>query len=503
MKIKSLLAVTLLLGVTSVSAEVPAYTSDPVAGAVEKLSTISVTFTDAETVALGALGYGNAPRVVKDGLDPTTSSNCVFSFKPSVAGKTLTCPLNKEITEEGTFNFYLPKGLMVINGTTLDEEIKITYNVGQTPEPEQPTASWTSNPEAGEVSVLSEITVTFNDATTVELGTLGYSTAPKLVKEGLDPTNSANCNFCFKPSVDGKSIKFPLSKTQEAPGTYIFYINKSLVLLDGEAMEDDIQIKYVIPVAEYSLTSENESELEEISTLTFAIDTDATVTIVDENSKLTLTNTFSGKTIEGVASVADNKIVVTFEPAVTESAPYSITFPEGFFAVDGVASNREWTFEYRIKGTGDYTVTIEPEEGTVVELSKFVITFEGSPLQLGSIDSAYNPILLNENNSPVSVQFTESFEGQSIILTLQNEISKKGKYTLLIPRGLIKLNGENPANDLRFVYTVDPTFSGVSTIAPDAATAEYFDLNGIRVVSPTTGIYIKKSNNKVEKIIIK
>lgn len=501
MEIRNLLASVGVFGAIIASAATPAFTTDPAAGPVESLKSVAITFTDAETVALGTLSYANAPRVVKDGLDPTTSANCNFSFKPSVEGTTLTCPLSKEITDEGTYNFYLPAGLMIVDGTTLDEQIMVTYNVGTVPVAEE--KDYITTPEEGEVAILSEITITFPKAETVTIGGIGYATAPRLVKDGTDASSSANCNFSFKPTAEGNTLKFPLAKTEEKPGAYTFTVYASTVTIDGEQMAENIELKYVIPTAEYKLAANDESVLSEIASLSFSIDLDAEIVLKDADATLELVNTYNNETYEGTVTTENNKLTVTFAPAVTDPAPYSITIPKGFFSVNGVENNREWTFEYRISGTGEYTVSIVPEEGTVEELSSFAITFEGSPLSLGSLDGLYNPKIIDASNSYVGVQIEAQISNQTLNLTLQMGISKKGEYTLLIPRGLIKLNDENPTNDLRFNYTVDPSLAGVSTLTPDAATAEYFNLNGIRIAAPEKGIFVKKCNGKSEKVVIK
>lgn len=497
MKLKSLLTAVCLLGATAASAEIPAYTVTPAAGNVMTLSSVSVTFTDAQTITLATLTYANGPRVVD-----SNNTAAAFCFKPEVEGNTINCPLNKTIENKGTYNFMLPKGLLTIDGTEVEEDIVITYNVGEEPVPE-PSDAFTVTPAQGKVSLLSEIVITFNNVSQVTLGTLSYGNAPRLVKEGTDPTISSNCNFVFLPAIEGATLYLPLNKEESNPGTYNFYLNKSLVSLDGEPMAEDIVLTYTIPAPEYKFTAADENVLAEISSLTFAIDTDSELALKNADAKLTLENTFNKETYEGTASIVDNKLVVAFEPTITAPAPYQITIPEGFFTVAGVANNRAWTFDYRIKGTGEYTVSIEPEEGTVADLSKFVITIEGSPLALGSLDTAYSPQILNANNSAVGSRMEAAISGQTITLTLENEIQKAGEYTLLIPRGLIKLNGENPTNDLRFKYSVDPTWGAVTTLTPDAATAEYFNLQGVRISQPVKGFYIKKTADKIEKIIIK
>lgn len=47
-------------------------------------------------------------------------------------------------------------------------------------------------------------------------------------------------------------------------------------------------------------------------------------------------------------------------------------------------------------------------------------------------------------------------------------------------------------------------FSGITDIiADDNASVEYFNLQGIRVDNPTSGLYIRRQGNRVEKILVK
>lgn len=54
-----------------------------------------------------------------------------------------------------------------------------------------------------------------------------------------------------------------------------------------------------------------------------------------------------------------------------------------------------------------------------------------------------------------------------------------------------------------YAISVTPA-SGIENVAVDAnAPAVYYNLNGVQVANPTSGLYIVKQGNKVSKVIIK
>lgn len=67
---------------------------------------------------------------------------------------------------------------------------------------------------------------------------------------------------------------------------------------------------------------------------------------------------------------------------------------------------------------------------------------------------------------------------------------------------------EAPVNQQRIEYSDYQSFSGVENVETDAtdatdATEEYYNLNGIRVSNPTSGLYIVRQGNRVAKRVIR
>lgn len=60
------------------------------------------------------------------------------------------------------------------------------------------------------------------------------------------------------------------------------------------------------------------------------------------------------------------------------------------------------------------------------------------------------------------------------------------------------------SDDIKTIMDKKAAGSGVDDLGVDrAATAEYYDMNGVKVAAPSDGIYIKRQGNNVSKVIVK
>ena len=58
----------------------------------------------------------------------------------------------------------------------------------------------------------------------------------------------------------------------------------------------------------------------------------------------------------------------------------------------------------------------------------------------------------------------------------------------------------------QYTYLLDIRMAGVDEVGVDAAAegdVEYYDLSGVRVVNPESGIYIRRQNGKTSKVLVK
>lgn len=64
----------------------------------------------------------------------------------------------------------------------------------------------------------------------------------------------------------------------------------------------------------------------------------------------------------------------------------------------------------------------------------------------------------------------------------------------------------NELNHVNFLIDADGTLTGIEGIGAEAgadAPAEYYDLQGRRVANPVSGLYIRRTGSKVEKVFVK
>ena len=106
---------------------------------------------------------------------------------------------------------------------------------------------------------------------------------------------------------------------------------------------------------------------------------------------------------------------------------------------------------------------------------------------------------------------TDDWQGIEISLA---DIKKLNSSWPGLPSGLNAFEGnvvsllaggvEGTNISLDAIYLYGPTNSGVNDIiASEEGVTEYFNLQGVRVANPTSGLYIAKTGTKVEKVLVK
>ena len=102
-------------------------------------------------------------------------------------------------------------------------------------------------------------------------------------------------------------------------------------------------------------------------------------------------------------------------------------------------------------------VTIDPAEGEVASLQEFTITFANAENAYGAyFDEADMPYLVNADNTQVFYgEFGYGFDGYNqVTVTLREEVTLAGEYTLVIPAGTITADDATNTEALTFSYTI-------------------------------------------------
>ena len=123
-----------------------------------------------------------------------------------------------------------------------------------------------------------------------------------------------------------------------------------------------------------------------------------------------------GAEVEGTATLADNKITVSFGK-LTEEGEYTFFIPAGFFTMDGV-ENKEFSLNvelYTFEITPLEVVSVTPVEGNVEQLDRIIIEFNQNVT-----------LSMNENWQQISREIVLKGEDKDYTLT-NNSMSNIGK----------------------------------------------------------------------------
>ena len=80
-----------------------------------------------------------------------------------------------------------------------------------------------------------------------------------------------------------------------------------------------------------------------------------------------------------------------------------------------------------------------------------------------------------------------------------------GSYQIEIKDVILSYNtgtGVNASNTITEVEVLSSTVTEIEEIVEDSSDIEYYNIQGIKVVNPSSGLYIKKQENKVTKVIL-
>lgn len=141
------------------------------------------------------------------------------------------------------------------------------------------------------------------------------------------------------------------------------------------------------------------------------------------------------------------------------------------------------------------------------------ITLKGA-YKITSIDVTIKTYKSTNNKAPKNPTWNLDINGHQMVETLTSDVETATAYN--IPFETVALADESAANTLTIkstdapvdVYSLkinyEPTSTGVNDIIADDANApvEYFNLQGVRVMNPTKGIYIRKYGSKVTKVCL-
>ena len=220
--------------------------------------------------------------------------------------------------------------------------------------------------------------------------------------------------------------------------------------------------------------------------------------------------------IEGTATIADNKITISFG-SLTEEGVYTYVIPAGFFTMDGKA-NEEHTFSielYTFEIVPLEVVSVTPAEGNVEHLDRIIIEFNqnvslswnedwqqiSQQIVLKGEDKDYTLTYNSMSNLGKTLEYLVNAEWNGYEYT-STPITTVGKYTLDLSQIVVDHAGESYIDEWGYPNTMwhskNQVCKGAAewTIANDGTGIENVEAeNGAKVVYDLTGRRVENTDN--------
>ena len=290
--------------------------------------------------------------------------------------------------------------------------------------------------------------------------------------------------------------------------TYGYYSDFYINVQGTEPSYPDYDLEYVSVDPQGATTDDELDALESIDGLeSVTLTYDVKVGLADATAVIAYTAT--GDTVTSTAVADSLTVTITFDEAISTTATWYVEIPQGtigdstYVASGYIAghANDSLVLSYVVVAPFDEgTITIEPEAGdTVNSLLDFTLTY-------GDLYAAYpttliTPYLIDATTGEtVTTATTKDKYSNYVTITLAEEVTDEGTYTLVIPAGTYYLEDytyyEVKNDSLAFTYVVvmpdlthelaiesvdpseDETVSELSTITLYFAEPVYINPNG-------------------------
>lgn len=522
------------------------YECDPAETTVEELSTITVTFPNVAIIDIAEA----------DGIMVMYNFGDELPITAKAKKNVLTVTFDETQTAGGEYYLMINENSLTGYNEDMSEiasnrdDIYIRYMIsssGGGDDVEINFNDYTVDPEEGEVTELSSITVTFPNAPNLAAGDTSVITA-SLNGEDVD---LARCK------IEDHELTINFKETQTAPGNYVITIGEGAITSftddyqSWEDFADEIILHYTIAGEEEELDFSNVAmplngtitgELKEV-TFTFPalayVTADAEKTTVTVNKEALEADKFSVTNPEQTADNA-NTLTLTFDPAIvaTEATVVKVTFGAGAISA---ADNHDETKTGTNTNPVEYVITVAP---TVMEDLTFNLSLPTKPNADGEISAEkqldafyFNVEMANLEAvaaTEPNVTVKENYDGEGayevsgvlrkaygtkpelsyFLVETRSEPKYNGTYTITIEKHVIgdslwmsndMYGHTNDAQTLTFklVDGKDRPGVGVSEIANDKVSDAVYNLQGIRINGSLeqlpAGIYITNGHKVVKK----
>ena len=363
---------------------------------------------------------------------------------------------DKEITAPGTYVVYVPEGVFNLDlsaqGFAVKSNHEETFSLTVDGEviPEAP-ANVTVTPAAGNVESLNEIVLTFND---YETCAWTFAVAPTITLPNGETHNIKNYEF----GAADNELKCTMPQTLTDEGTYVLTIPAGAVTYNDnpDNLNAAFSVTYIIKgktADTYATASPAPGVVESLKDIyvtfnecgacAWSYKIMPTITLPDGSVK-TLTSEEATYDYDN----PDMRVVwLKLSEALTAPGDYVLNFPAGTLLLDEDMPSEAVSFTYTIEAGNTIDVTVNPANSAEVEsLKQISVTFgdyqvvdwnwaavRETPLIF--FDSMGDPVQLTIDNLDIDSKSTNT-----LLITLPEEYTAVGTYSLTIPSGYVVVN---------------------------------------------------------------
>ena len=332
-------------------------------------------------------------------------------------------------------------------------------------------------------------------------------------------------------SDDRKTVTLELETPITTPGTYNLDIYQGVFLSEDGALNNYKYVSFQIidTAPSFSLNYKEGEKVKELGNLEITFKNVKEVKLV-EGADPIMAYIPGDAEVEGTATLADNKITVSFGK-LTEEGVYTFVIPAGFFTMDGVENEeRSVSVElYTFEITPLEVVSVTPVEGNVEQLDRIIIEFNQNvtlsmneywqqisrEIVLKGEDKDYTLTYNSMSNLGKTLEYLVNAEwtGYEYAAT---PVTAAGKYTLDLSQIIVDHAGESYIDEWGYpntmwhsknqvcpgtkTWTIVAGESSVDDVVVDNGEKVIYDLTGRRIENITNaGIYIVNG----KKVLVK
>lgn len=332
-------------------------------------------------------------------------------------------------------------------------------------------------------------------------------------------------------SDDRKTVTLELETPITTPGTYNLDIYQGVFLSEDGALNNYKYVSFQIidTAPSFSLNYKEGEKVKELGNLEITFKNVKEVKLV-EGADPIMAYIPGDTEVEGTATLADNKITVSFGK-LTEEGVYTFVIPAGFFTMDGV-ENEKYSVSvelYTFEITPLEIVSVTPVEGNVAQIDKIIIEFNqnvslswnenwqqiSQEIVLKGEDKDYTLTYNSMSNLGKTLEYLVNAEwtGYEYAAT---PVTAAGKYTLDLSQIIVDHAAENYIDEYGYpntkwhsknqvcsgskTWTIVAGESSIDDVVVENGEKVIYDLTGRRIENITNaGIYIVNG----KKVLVK